>query len=420
MPAYLDHAASTPMRPAAVEAMTPYLVAEPGNPSGSHAAARRARRALDDARDVVAHVVGGAPGDVVFTAGGTEADNLAVLGVHDRRGGTLVASAVEHHAVLDPVLARGGAVVPVRPTGQIDLDALAAVLDAHDDVGLVSVMLVNNEVGVVNPMGDVAAVVRAHAPGALLHTDAVQAPMWLDLRTHTEGADLVSISAHKLGGPKGVGALVVRPAAVGELAARTLGGGQERGRRGGTQNVAGVVAMACALRITDDERDAEVARLGAERARLVAGVRAIVPDAVDTVAAGAGLAGANLASGETDRPGAGVADPTLAGASLVDPSAAAGPATVAGIAHLCLPGTSSESLLFLLDDAGVCASAAASCSSGALEVSHVLAAMGVAPELAEGSLRLSLGWSSTAADVDAALAALPPAVERLRVLEGTG
>lgn len=390
MPAYLDHAASTPMRPAAIEAMGPFLAAEPGNPSGSHAAARRARRALDDARDVVADVVGGDPGDVVFTAGGTEADNLAVLGVHDRRGGTLVASAVEHHAVLDPVVARGGVLVPVHPTGRVDLGALAAVLDAHDDVALVSVMLVNNEVGVVNPVAEVAAVVRARAPGALVHTDAVQAPMWLDLRSHTAGADLVSISAHKLGGPKGVGALVVRPAAVGELAARTLGGGQERGRRGGTQNVAGVVAMACALRLTDDERAPEVARLAAERDRLVAGVRAVVPDAVETVAA---------------------AD---------DAAAEPATATVAGIAHLCLPGTSSESLLFLLDDAGVCASAAASCSSGALEVSHVLSAMGVAPDLARGSLRLSLGWSSSGADVDAALAALPPAVERLRVLEGAG
>ena len=385
------------MRPAAIEAMGPHLAAEPGNPSGSHAAARRARRALDDARDVVAAVVGGEPGDVVFTAGGTEADNLAVLGVHDRRGGTLVASAAEHHAVLDPVVARGGVVAPVDPTGRVDLDALAAQLDAHHDVALVSVMLVNNEVGVVNPVADVAAVVRAHAPGALVHTDAVQAPMWLDLRTHTAGADLVSISAHKLGGPKGVGALVVRPAAVGEVAARTLGGGQERGRRGGTQNVAGVVAMACALQITDDERAAEVARLGDLRARLVAGVRAVVPDAVDTVAAGAG-------------PSSGLDD--------ARPDDV--PITVAGIAHLCLPGLDSESLLFLLDEAGVCASAAASCSSGALEVSHVLAAMGVAPDLAQGSLRLSLGWSSTADDVDAALAALPSAVERLRVLEGAG
>ena len=374
------------MRPAAVEAMATFLADEPGNPSGSHAAARRARRALDDARDVVADVVGGDPGDVVFTAGGTEADNLAVLGVHDRRGGTVVTTAVEHHAVLDPVRSRGGVVVPVLPTGVVDLDALAAHLDAHHDVALVSVLLVNNEVGVVNPVPAVAEVVRSHAPGALVHTDAVQAPMWLDLRTHTAGADLVSISAHKLGGPKGVGALVLRPAAVGEVAARTLGGGQERGRRGGTQNVAGIAAMACALRITDDERPATVARLGAERDRLIAGVRAVVPDAVDTVAARGGGAATS----------------------------------VAGIAHLCLPDVDSESLLFLLDEAGVCASAAASCSSGALEVSHVLAAMGVDAELARGSLRLSLGWATTPADVDVALAALGPAVERLRVLEGAG
>ncbi|MEZ5141735.1 MAG: aminotransferase class V-fold PLP-dependent enzyme [Acidimicrobiales bacterium] len=394
MAAYLDHAASTPVRPTAVEAMLPFLREHHGNPSGSHASARRARAALDDARDVVAEVVGDvSPGDVVFTAGGTEADNLAVLGLHDRRGGTIVAAAAEHHAVLDPVLARDGCLVGVGADGAVDLDALAATLDRLDDVSLVSVMLVNNEVGAVSPIPAVADVVREHAPGAVVHTDAVQAPMWLDLRTHAEGADLVSLSAHKLGGPKGVGALVVRSGASGALAPRTLGGGQERGRRGGTQNVAGIVAFAEALRATDDERATAVPRLRAQRDRLVDGLRAAVPGLVET--------------GVTSGPD---------GA----PDAAVRARRAAGIAHVCIPGISSESLLFLLDEQGICASAAASCSSGALEVSHVLAAMGVAPAHAAGSLRLSLGWCSTPADVDAALAAIPPAVERLRALEGAG
>jgi cysteine desulfurase len=387
------------MRPAAVEAMLPWLTERFGNPSGGHRAARRARAALDDARDVVADVVGGEPGDVVFTAGGTEADNLAVLGVHDHVGGVLVCGAAEHHAVLDPVLARGGRTAPVTGQGGIDLDGLAAVLEAERAAGatvsLVSVMLVNNEVGAVSSVPEVAEVVHRLAPGALVHTDAVQAPMWCDLPTATAGADLVSISGHKFGGPKGVGALVLRGRASAALAPRVLGGGQERGRRGGTQNVGGIVALAEALRRTDAERQDEVVRLGRLRDGLVERLAAAVPGLVETGLVETGLA--NGPDGRPDRRG-----------------------RVAGIAHVCVPGVSSESLLFLLDDEGLCASAGASCSSGALEPSHVLTAMGVDPVAAAGSIRLSLGWASTPADVDTAVAAIPPAVERLRALEPTG
>jgi cysteine desulfurase len=369
--AYLDHAATTPMRPEAVEAMLPFLAERFANPSGSHAAARDARRAIDEARDVVAALLGAAPGEVVFTSGGTEADNLAVLGVHDRRGGTVVCGATEHHAVLDPVEARGGRVVPVGADGVIDLDRLADALDAS--VTLVSVMAANNEIGTVQPLAAVAEIVRDRAPAAVLHTDAVQAFCWLDVASVVAVADLVTISAHKFGGPKGAGVLVVRDGV--ELAPRTLGGGQERGLRSGTQNVAAIAATGVAAAGAAAERDATVERVGKLRDRLEDGLMASVPDLVLTAA-------------RADR--------------------------VAGIAHLCLPGVESEALLYLLEDAGVYASAASSCSSGAMEPSHVLAAMGVPRDLAAGSLRLSLGWASTDADVDLALDAVPPAVARLR------
>ena len=257
MGAYLDHAASTPLRPAALDAMEAHLRDRYANPSGAHRAARAERRALDEARDVVAELTGADSSEVVFTSGGTEADNLAVFGVHDRLGGQVVVSAVEHHAVLEPAAARGARLVDVHPTGVIDLDALADALDP--DVRLVSVMLVNNEVGTVQPLAEVAAIVRELAPAAVLHTDAVQAPTWLDVAASARDADLISLSAHKFGGPKGVGALVVRDGTP--MAARQVGGGQERERRSGTPNVPGIVAMGVAARVVLDERAALVARV---------------------------------------------------------------------------------------------------------------------------------------------------------------
>jgi cysteine desulfurase len=360
------------MRAEAVAAMLPFLTERFGNPSGSHALARDARRAIDEARDVIAVALGCRPNDVVFTSGGTEADNAAVFGAGVAApGNVVVCSAVEHHAVLEPVLQLGGRVVRVDGSGLIDLDALADALD--DDVRLVSVMLANNEVGVVQPLADVAAVVQQAAPRAVLHTDAVQALPWLDVAELAAPADVVSVSAHKVGGPKGVGVLVVR--ADVPFAARQVGGGQEAERRSGTHAVASIVAMAEAIRLTVDERKATVERVGAQRDRLLDGL----VDAVDGVH-------------ETG-------DRTL---------------KVAGNAHVCIEGVDAEALLFLLEDAGVLASAGASCASGALEASHVLTAMRVAPALARGSLRLSLGATSTDADVDRALTVVPAAVERLR------
>jgi len=375
MPAYLDHAASTPMRPEAIEAMLPWLRDHHANPSGAHRPARQARRAVDEARDDVAEALGADPGEIVFTSGGTEADNLAVLGGHDRRGGVLVASAIEHPAVLEPVHSRAGRIVGVDARGVIDLDALVAALDP--EVTLVSVMLANNEVGTVQPLDEVADHVRRLAPAATLHTDAVQAMGWLDVVAASAPADLVSISAHKVGGPKGMGALAVRRGTP--LAPRQLGGGQERDRRGGTLDVAGIVALATALRLTVEHRTATVARVGVLRDRLATGLLAAVPDAIETAAP----------DGDRSR-------------------------LTAGICHLCIPGIESEALLFLLEQGEVYASAGSSCASGAMEPSPVLAAMGVRRELAFGSLRLSLGWCSTADDVDRALEVIPPAVARLR------
>jgi cysteine desulfurase len=223
---YLDHAATTPVRPEVVAAMAEVWADTPGNPTGSHAAARRARRRIDDARDVVAAFVGAEPGDVVFTSGGTEADNLAVHGAADPEQ-RVACSAVEHPAVLRPVELRGGVVVPVDAAGRLDLEVLAAV--AAGGLGLLSVMLANNETGLVQDLAAIAAVLRGHAPSARLHTDAVQGAAWLPLPEALGGADLVSLSGHKLGGPMGVGALVLRDRRG--IDPMLVGGGQERDRR---------------------------------------------------------------------------------------------------------------------------------------------------------------------------------------------
>ncbi|MGI8686185.1 MAG: cysteine desulfurase family protein [Acidimicrobiales bacterium] len=372
--AYFDHAATTPLRPEALDAMLPFLTEHFGNPSGSHAVSRAARAAVDDARVTVAEALGCDPGEVVFTGGGTEADNLALAGVVAGRGGSVVCSAVEHHAVLHATAALGGRVTGVGPDGVVDLDALAATLD--EDVSVVSVMLANNEVGVVQPLAEVATVVRRNAPNAVLHTDAVQAFGWLDVAALTKPAALVAVSAHKFGGPKGVGALVVRAGTHVEPILH--GGGQERDRRSGTHNVAGIVGMAAAMRATVAGREATVARVGALRDRLADGLLAAVPGTVET-----GV--------RADR--------------------------IAGSCHLRFPGIESEALLILLDDAGLCASAGSACASGALEPSHVLAAMGVPRDEALAGLRLSLGVTTTDDEVDLALKTVPEAVARLRVCE---
>ena len=377
MTTYLDHAASTPMLPAAVEVMHDLLQRNVGNPTGAHRIARESRRILDDTRDIVAETMGCEPGDVIFTGGGTEADNLAIFGTSTAER-TPICSAIEHPAVLQPVQELGGALIGVDGRGIVDLEELREVLTRQPGASVVSVMLANNESGVIQPLADVVDVVRDLAPATLVHTDAVQGFAWVDVPAATSGVDLLSLSAHKFGGPQGVGLLVAKGDI--DLHALIRGGGQERERRSGTQNVAGIAAMGVAMRETAAARAATVARVGSLRDRLVDGLLAAVPD---TTESGVGP--------DRDRSH-----------------------KVAGSAHLCFAGIESEALLFLLEQSEIYASAASSCASGAQEPSHVLAAMGVTRELAQGSLRLSLGTTATDADVDAALAAIPPAVERLR------
>ena len=370
MGAYLDHAASSPLRPAARVAMEPFLDGLHGNPSGQHRHAREARRRLDDARDLIADLCGVGPAEVVLTSGGTEADDLAVAGVTAARGGTPWCSAVEHHAVLEPVARAGGSTVPVDVAGVVDLVALDRQLRSGPTTSVVSVLAVNNETGLVQPIDDIAACVRRAAPGVPFHVDAVAAAPWFDLGPIVAAADLVSLSAHKVGGPKGAGALVVRGDVA--LVPRLVGGGQERQRRSGTPNVAGAVGFAAALEATARERSGAGP---ARRDRLAAGLLAALAGARETVP-----------PGHERSP---------------------------GIVHLLIPGVEREPLLFLLDEAGLSASAGSSCASGALEPSHVLAAMGVPAADAAGALRLSLGWSSTDADVDAALEIVPAVVTQL-------
>jgi cysteine desulfurase len=370
--AYLDHSATSPLRPEAVAAMLPHLTEHFGNPSGSHGPARAARAAVDEARDAVAAALGCRPDEVVFTGGGTEADNLAVLGAQKARGGTVLCSAVEHDAVRRAVASVAGSTVPVDGRGVIDLDALAAALGPT--VTVVSVMLANNEVGTIQPLAAVAALVRERAPAAVLHTDAIAAVPWLDVATAAAPADLVSVSAHKFGGPKGVGVLVVRRGTT--LAAVLHGGAQEHGRRPGTHDVAGIVGTAAALTAALAHRPTEVARIGALRDRLADGLLEAIDGAVETGAARGGK--------------------------------------VAGSCHLLVPGVDQEELLLLADEAGVYASAGAACASGALEPSHVLLAMGLSGAEARSAVRFSLGHTTTEQDIDTALAVMPKVVEQLR------
>jgi cysteine desulfurase len=373
------------MRPEAVAAMSPFLSETFGNPSGGHAAARAAKTALEDAREIVAIRLGAAPGEVVFTAGGSEADNLAVKGAAYAAcaagtGDGVVTVAFEHKAVLaacDRLETDGFRVarVPATVDGIVDLDALTDALDERTAV--VSVMLVNNEVGTIQPLDAIAGLIRERAPRAVLHTDAVQAVSWVDVAEATRDVPLVSISAHKFGGPKGTGALVVREGTT--LVPLIEGGGQERGLRAGTSDVAGASAMAAALDVTVAARTDEVARLAGLRDRLANGLLAAVPGAFE--------------NGDRAR-------------------------KIAGNAHFGFEGVEAEALLVMLDDLGVYAAAGSSCSSGATEPSHVLEAMGIPRDAALSSVRFSLGYASTDDDITVALDVVPEAVEKLRVATG--
>ncbi|MEE3062788.1 MAG: cysteine desulfurase family protein [Actinomycetota bacterium] len=382
---YLDHAATTPMHPAAIEAMTA-VFGTVGNASSLHTSGRTARRRIEESRELIADKLGARPSEVIFTAGGTESDNLAVKGIYrarrdaDPRRVRIISSQVEHHAVLDSVdwlVEHEGAQVSWLPTaadGSVSASALRELLESHADVGdvaLVSVMWANNEVGTIMPVAELAAVAAEF--GVPMHSDAVQAIGQVPVDFAASGLSAMSIAAHKFGGPQAVGALLLRR----DVACSPLlhGGGQERDIRSGTPDVAGAVGMAAAMRLAVDGLEANSARLRALRDRLVVGVL----DEIDDVRFNG--------SRESRLP---------------------------GNAHFTFRGCEGDALLMLLDANGIECSTGSACTAGVPQASHVLIAMGADAATARGSLRLSLGHTSVDADVDEVLRVLPAAVDRAR------
>jgi cysteine desulfurase len=383
---YLDHAASTPMYPEAVAAMTEQL-ARPGNPSSLHASGRAARRVVEESRETIARAINARPGEVVFTSGGTEADNLAVKGIYwsrrqaDPRRTRVLSTTVEHHAVLDSLhwLEDQGAdveLLPVNRCGRLEIEALRESIERDpDSVALVSVMWANNEVGTVQPIADVVEI--AHAHGIPVHTDAVQAIGQVRVDFAASGVDALTLTAHKLGGPVGVGALVVRREI--ELTPLLHGGGQERDVRSGTIDAPAIRGFAVAVELSVARQPEHAARVAALRDDLLRRVSEQVPDA-------------ELNGDEN--------------CSLTN--------RLPGNAHIQFPGCEGDSLLMLLDARGIECSTGSACSAGVPQPSHVLLAMGADDVAARSALRFSLGHTSTQADVDALAEAIAPVVERAR------
>lgn len=376
-PIYLDYAASAPIRPEARQAMLPFLDGCFGNPSSIHRFGREARAALEDARARLARVIGAQPAEIVFTRAGTEADDLAILGrARTLRGAPVAVTAIEHKAVLASAHAaeEEGApliVLPVDGDGVVRMDGVDAALARRPAV--VSVMWANNEVGTLQPVREIGE--RCRAAGVVFHSDAVQALGKVPVRVDDVAVDLLAFSAHKLGGPKGIGALYVRRGT--RLKPLLFGGGQERGLRPGTEDVAGAAGFAAAAESAEAERETAMARIGALRDRLEAGLGERVPGLV-----------AN----------------------------AAGAARLPTVGNVSVPGADPEALLMSLDLEGIAASSGSACSSGAVEPSHVLTAMGIPPGLAGPSVRFSLGWGTTDAEIDRVLGVFPALVERIRTV----
>jgi len=383
---YLDHAATTPLDPRVLEAMLPYLTEHYGNPSSIHRQGRAALQALDDAREQVALVLGCSRREVIFTGGGSESINLAVKGaaLARRAAGAqahLIVSAIEHHAVLhagEYLQQQHGfevTLLPVDEGGLVRPDHLRAAL--RPDTALVSVMYANNEIGTIQPIAELGAICRE--AGVPLHTDAVQAAGVLPLDVEALKVDYLSLTAHKFYGPKGVGVLYARRGAP--LLPQINGGAQERRRRAGTENVAGIVGLAAALTLAEERRPAAMERMRTLRERLIDGVLAAVPDSW-------------LNGDRVQR--------------------------LPGNANLGFAGIEGESLLLLLDQAGICASSGSACTSGSLEPSHVLLALGLSPAAANASVRFSLGHGVIEADITYVLETLPPLVARLRAVVAQG
>jgi cysteine desulfurase len=376
MRVYADHGATTPVDPRVVDAMLPYFSREFGNASSIHAWGQAAREAVDVAREHVARTIGCVPSEVVFTGGATEADNFAVIGAalaNEERGRHVVASAVEHHAVLEPcrfLESRGFEVsyVPVDRAGRVDPDDVRRAL--RDDTSLVSVLHANNEIGTIQPIAEVGRTVRDR--GILMHTDAAQSAGILSINVDALSVDLLSLSAHKRYGPKGVGALYVRKGA--RLQRMLHGGAHERNRRAGTENVPAIVGFGEAFRLAQDLMTGEADRLRGFRDRLR---RSLVE-----------IRGAHLNGDPVDG--------------------------LPGTVSVSFEGTDSESLLMALDFRGIAASSGSACTSGSLEPSHVLQAIGLPPDVAKGTVRFSLGRGTTAAEVEYLVAVIPEVVEMLR------
>ena len=377
MEIYADYAATTPMSTAAINAMLPYLQSVYGNPSSQHRIGQAAAQALQTARESIARCICAAPREITFTSGGSEADTMAIrsgaLWGRTRGKTHLISTAFEHHAVLNTLKqleSEGFSVTLLTPpeSGIISPGQVAQAL--REDTALVSVMFANNEIGTIQPIADIGRLCRDR--GVLFHTDAVQAAGHLPIDVQAQNIDFLSLSAHKFYGPKGVGLLYTRAGIP--LTPVIAGGGQERGKRGGTENVPGIAAMAAALQESCGVLEQESRRLSALRDRLIAGLLTVPQAALN-------------------------GDPIQ---------------RLPGNVNVSFPGIAGESLLLLLDEAGICASSGSACASGSLEPSHVLLAIGRSPRLASASLRLTLGRSTTDEDVDTLLAVIPAAVARLR------
>ena len=377
---YLDYNATTPTSDPVIERMLEALRTAPGNPSSVHHFGQRAKAVLDDARTSVARLLGADPSEVIFTSGGTESDNLALRGAAGALEATsrrhLIASAIEHEAVLNTITALGRrgwrtTLLPVNASGVVSPDALREAIAA--DTAIVSVMHANNEVGTIQPIAELAAI--AHEHGALFHTDAVQSVGKVPVHVKALGVDLLSLSAHKFYGPKGVGALWVRREV--RLSTPATGGKQERGRRAGTENVPGIAGLGVAALLAGQSMSTESARLGALRDALEQGVLTAVAGTVVN---------------------------------------AAGSPRVANTTNISFERVEAESLLIALDLEGIAVSTGSACSSGTLEPSHVLKAMGLSPHRAQSSIRFSLGASTTDGDIARVISVMPRVVDRLRAL----
>ncbi|UCC82496.1 MAG: cysteine desulfurase [Gemmatimonadota bacterium] len=379
---YLDYSATTPLRPEAARAMAHYLDDEFGNPSSVHSYGRDARLAVEEARRQTLAALGAGDGRLVYTGSGSEADCLAVIGFARRHpGGCVIRSSIEHKAVIEStkVLASGGydvRVAPVKADGTVDLERLVGLLPDDGRPTLVSVMWANNETGVIQPLKALAELCRDR--GATFHSDAVQALGKIPLEVDAVGVDLVAFSAHKLGGPKGVGALYVSGAV--ELEPIVYGGGQESGLRSGTENVAGIVGFAAAVAASISELEPETERLSALRDRLSVGLHKTLPGIV------------------------------VNGGDALQ--------RLPNVLNISVPNIDLEGVLTALDLEGICVSSGSACSTGSVEPSHVIAAMGREGELASNAIRLSLGWGTRAEDIEYALEVFPKVVQRVREFSG--